>query len=257
MIQFQVNVPLDDDTLIAHVKHALSLGLPELRDFEYSWDGTLKVIASGPSARQADLSGKTAAINGALRLFAERDVAPTYWIACDPQEKVVEFLGAIPEETVYLVASKCHPAVFERLKNRNVVLWHVHDEATWPLIADRYPVSRGVSVTICAFEVWARLGWRKFDIWGWDGCIMDGKANVIPQDNGGGEIMVHVDDRKFLSTTVWALEAQDATMWLRGFPFPIHIHGGGLTGAILRSGSSTHVTEDPLEVEEVADAAAA
>jgi hypothetical protein len=36
-IAFDVRVPVDDAGLVANVRHALSLGLPELRDFEYPW----------------------------------------------------------------------------------------------------------------------------------------------------------------------------------------------------------------------------
>ncbi len=233
-ISFDIRTPLPDDTIERHVRHALTLGLPELRDFEYPWGDDLSVIASGPSAKHATLGGKTLAINGALKLFTEKKIAPTYWIACDPQELVADFLDEIPAMTVYLVASKCHPKVFERLKDRTVLLWHVHDTPTAKLLEDRFPVARAVSVTICAFEVMARLGWRLFHTWGWDGCIMDGAENARPQANSGDRITVDVDGAEFPTTTTWALEAQDAAQALRGFPFQINIHGGGMMGEVLK-----------------------
>lgn len=244
VISFDVKTPLDGDTLVAHVKHALTLGLPELRDFEYPWEGALKVIANGPSSRQADLSGKTLAINGALKLFTDKGLAPTYWMACDPQELVADFLKDAPAETTYLVASKCAPAVFEALKDRNVVLFHIHEECTNSLTEGLGHVSRAVSVTICSFEIMARLGWRRFDCFGWDGCVQDGQEHAVAQTNMGGHIEIEHLDHTYTTRPCWALEAQDAVDALRGFPFPIHIHGGGFMGAVLGFYLPVHVTAD-------------
>jgi hypothetical protein len=134
--------------------------------------------------------------------------------------------------------------VFEALRGRNVIVWHVHDEPTNHLTADRGHVSRAVSVTICAFEVMARLGWRKFDTWGWDGCLLDGQEHAVAQAN----VMHHVEiehlDVTYQTTRAWALEAEDAISALRGFPFPISIHGGGFLGAVLGLYLPVHVTAD-------------
>lgn len=245
LIEFDIRTPADGDTLVRQVEHALSLGLPELRDFEYPWQGKLTIVASGPSARFAPLGGKTLAVNGALKLFTDQGLAPTYWAACDPQEMVVDFLAEAPKETTYLIASKCHPAVFERLKDHNVVVWHVHDEATWALLEHRAPVATMVSITCVSFELMARLGWRDFDVWGWDGCVMDGLENAHPQVNAGERKNILLGDLMYQSSCVWALEAQNALLGLRGFPFPIHIHGGGMFGAILKLAMPTRIKIDP------------
>jgi hypothetical protein len=246
VITFDVKTPVANAGLTANVRHALSLGLPELRDFEYAWEGAIKVIANGPSARQADLSGKTLALNGALKLFTDKGLAPTYWACCDPQELVADFLENAPIQTTYLIASKCHPKVFDRLKGRNVILWHVNEDGeAGKIVSDRAPVSRAVSVTTCMFEVMARLGWRKFDCWGWDGCVLDGQEHAVSQANLGNHVEIEHLDVTYTSTPAWALEAEDAISALRGFPFPIRIHGGGFLGAVLALYLPVHVTADP------------
>lgn len=247
-ITFDVRTPLDGETLVRHVEHALTLGHPELRDFEYPWAGPLKVIANGPSARHAPLDGHTLAVNNSLKLFTDQGLAPTYWAGCDPQEHLADFLTEAPESTTYLVASKCHPRVFEALKGKNVILWHVHDEPTRKLTEDLFPVCRACSITLCSFELMARLGWRKFDVWGWDGCVMDGIDHAAPQDWKGEHVQIEVSDgtdaKTFTSTASWALEANDAILALRGFPFDIHIHGGGMIGAILKIYLPVHIVTD-------------
>lgn len=244
-IEFDVNTPIADDGLVANVRHALSLGLPDIRDFEYPWAERLNMIASGPSAMYAPLDGKTVALNGGLRRFTQAGLSPTYWAGCDPQEAMVDFLGEPPKDTTYLVASKCHPAVFERLGDRNVVLWHVEDDATKTVLGDRCAIATAVSITIVCFELMARLGFRKFHTWGWDGCYMDGLDHIHPQRHSGDAINVQVgDDLAFETTTSWALEAQDAIQALRRFPFPIHVHGGGMTGEVLKAYLPTRIVTD-------------
>ncbi len=227
------SLPADGDTLRANVRHALGLGLPELRDFEYPRGESLNVVANGPSALQAPLVGPTVAVNGALKLFTDRGLAPTYWIACDPQELVVDFLGDDPpQETVYLVASKCHPSVFERLRNHKVVLWHLSELATRPVIEDRLAVVPFRSVTTSGFGVYACLGWRDFHAWGWDCCALGGVENAVEQANGDmHKINVNFNGRDFKTTGTWAAEAQDALAMLMGFPFPVTFHGPGMMGA--------------------------
>jgi hypothetical protein len=228
-IAFDVRVPVDDAGLVANVRHALSLGLPELRDFEYPWREPINVVASGPSSLRAPLEGKTVAVNGALRLFK---TPPTYWAGCDPQPEMADFLTDAPAETIYLVASKCHPSVFEALRGRRVVLWHLDDEATYPLIGDRFPVVPWSSVTACMAELFARMGFREFHFWGWDACYLDGLDHALPQRHAGESVTVNVGGKDYQTTTTWAAESQGAVHLFTGFPFPVHIHGPGMLAAI-------------------------
>lgn len=239
-------MPLDDAALASNVRHALTLGLLEPKDVELPFHEPITIIANGPSARDAPLTGPTCALNGALQLFTEKGLAPTYWAACDPQEMVADFVpDDPPEETVYLVASKCHPRVFEKLAGRKVVLWHVSDDATWDLVKDRQAVLAWVSVTLCTPELLARLGWRQFHIYGWDGCYIDGADHAVGQAHKADNIEIGLGDRAFPTTTTWALEAQTACTALAGFPFPIHVHGSGFVPALLKHFLSRRVMTDP------------
>lgn len=244
---FDVLTPLDDGTLADHVRQSLARDLPDLRDFEYPWTEDLTILASGPSAKRAPLAGKTLALNGALKVFTDKGLAPTYWAGCDPQELVADFLVNAPKETIYLVASKCHPKVFETLTAQDcrVVLWHVGDEATKDILADRFPVACAVSITICCFELMARLGFRHFHVWGWDGCLLDGSGYANAQLVASPEVTIEIGDAAFASTHTWGLEAQDAVHALCRFPFPIHIHGGGMTGEMLKAFLPGRIVTDP------------
>ncbi len=232
LVEFEIHTPVADVGLVANVRSCLKRGLPELPRLPPTEQGLL-VIANGPTARLANLrDGRpTLAINGSLTLFLEQGIAPDYYIACDPQAHLADFLKIAPISTTYLIASKCHPSVFEALKDRHVIVWHVGEAGTIDLLHTHDPVGCAVSVTICAFEVMERLGFCSFETWGWD-CSMgpNGEDHASPQAHRGTDIENDVDGVLFQTTTSWCLEAQDGFNKLRGWP--IKINGGGMIGAI-------------------------
>lgn len=234
VIEFDVRVPVCDDGLRTNVEYALSLGLPDLGQFAAK-PHRLKVIANGPTARTSPLEGPTLALNGALGLFTTQGKAPAYWAACDPQALVADFLDITPRETVYLVASKCHRSVFDLLLRRrcNVIAWHLDDHATWDLVKDRDPVSLASSITICSFELGERLGFSRFETYGWDGCFIDGLDHASAQPSGGIFVENDVGGHIFPTTRTWCLEAQDAVNKLRMTPRDIQINGPGMIGAVI------------------------
>lgn len=247
-VNFDVRTPADGDQLSANIAHALSLKLPEADDKP---NRKVIIVANGPSARLFDIKARdhsvpTVSINGSLKLFTQIGEAPTYWMACDPQTLVADFLIEPPVMTRYLVASKCDPLVFEMLKGRDVALWHVDDhDAT----KGRRRVRVASSVTLCAFQLLRRMGFREFEVYGWDGCFgEDGShhatepARALPE----GVISLTVGatqtgpdqyegGRPFATTSTWACEAQDAVRLLQHRDYDVTIHGDGMIKAILET----------------------
>lgn len=234
-ITFDVQTPLDDDAIRRNVLHALSLGLPEAKPTLFPRSQPhLKVIATGPSARKAPLDGPTLAVNNALKLFADQGKSPLYWAGCDPQPHLADFLKDAPTNTTYLVASKCDPSVFEALKNRKVILWHIDDPCVWDVVQNRNPIMTACSITLTSFTLMRMLGFEAFETWGWDGCYMDGRHHANDQIHVGNNVEIVVGDKTFQSTTNWALEAQDAEDKIVGLGHRVTIRGGGMIGAILK-----------------------
>ena len=230
----------------ARVDGNLSLDLPEALTRR-----KLVVIANGPSARNVDLGaiqGPTLALNGAIKLFTDRGLAPTYWAVCDPQELVADLLPDEPPfETIYYVASKCHPRVFEKLRGRRVFVWHVSDCRG----EDRICIPSAYTITVTASWLFLRLGLATdFDYHGWDGCFMDGRhhasgdadwstVEVIRMNYGGVEVAdptvphgVRVDGgRDFFTTRDWAAEGKSAATFFqlaKFFDVRIRINGDGM-----------------------------
>jgi len=226
-IEFDIRTPVADDRLAFHVASCLERGLPEV-EYQAPRIAPLTVLANGPSAKRAALDGDVLALNGALKVCLERGVVPKYWAACDPQEMVADFLKDAPDETTYLVCSKCHPKVFDALEGKKVLVWHLDDAVDWG-----NPIVSAVSITLVAFELMERLGYSAFETWGWDGCYVDGESHAAPQAHGGSDITMLVGDKRYLTTTTWAAEAQDAVNLFKAMPHQIVVRGGGMLGAIL------------------------
>lgn len=226
-VEFELHTPADAETLKSHVEHAIALDYHHL-GYIAQRSGPLTIIANGPSALNAPLHGPTLALNGALDLWFNTNRSPTYWAACDPQKCVADFLDYAPSGTTYLVASKCHPKVFEKLQGKKVIVWHVNDECTWEQTEPFDPISSAVSITICALELGERLGFSRFETWGWDGCYIDGRDHASSQPHNLELMFNQVGSRNFPTTRAWALEGQDARTKFIQTPRDIQIHGDGM-----------------------------
>lgn len=242
VILFDVRTPNSVPETRRNVAHALTLGLPRAHALSLESQTPIAMVANGPSATMAPFTPDgTLALNGAMGLFTDRGVAPQFWAACDSQEMVAGFLPDDPPmETVYLVASKCHPSVFERLRGRNVYLWHVDDPDHNDLHGEP-TVMCAVSITLCAMTLMRLMGHTAgFVTYGWDGCYMDGRDHAVGQAhnsalNVGVRVPTLDGDRVFQTTGPWAAEAQDAVVQLSMADYPVEVRGDGMIGAILRT----------------------
>jgi hypothetical protein len=203
----------------------------------------LTVIANGPSAKTVDLryltrETNTLAVNGSLKLFLDQGVSPTYWVACDPQELVADFLPDNPPEyTQYFIASKCHPRVFDKLRGLDVLLWHLNDHP----VSGRWNIPPSSSVTICAAWLMNRLGYTDFDFYGWDGCYINGYHHASEDSKKTPELEITyggkvegdnvTGGKTFMTNTTWAAEVQGAEQFFqlaKYFDINLTIHGDGM-----------------------------
>lgn len=234
---FDVRVPVDTVTCAQQIASNLSRGFPDVVSRR-----KLTVIANGPSALEVDLKaieGPTLALNGSMKLFLDQDVVPTYWAACDAQAMVADFLPDNPPmETSYLVCSKCHPDVLAKLAGRRVRLWHLSDSD----LVGKVRIATASSVTMSAMWLLHRIGFTDFDVWGWDGCFMNGRHHAsdasdwdvpVQKINYGGVVENDeiIGGRTFETTRTWAVEANSAIQFFqlaKYFDIGLTIHGDGM-----------------------------
>lgn len=141
-------------------------------------DRTLALCGYGPSIRDFvdELRHSNADImttSGAHDVLVANGVFPTYHVECDAQKHKAKLLKRQNDVTQYLIASCCHPDVFDNLEGRNVALWHIAHSPEEDAEVDKY-VTRAVKVIGApssggrAMGLAFVLGYRRFIIYGMD-----------------------------------------------------------------------------------------
>lgn len=242
-------VPCNDKTCMEQMAVNILRGLPEALPPRKK----LRIIANGPSALDVDLraiKAHTLALNGSIKLFADQGVAPTYWCACDPQECVADFIpDNPPEETVYLLASKLHPKVFEKLKNRRVEVFHVGDYK----VSDKQHIVCAATITLCAtWLMHRRSRYSDFEYDGWDGCLLKGKHHAsVDEIREEAEVTATWDGIPFPSSKSWLAELQAAQEFFavaEYFDMNIKINGDGLFAYAFKKSKEKAITEIAVQL---------
>lgn len=223
---FDIQTPATKDVMGEHIAYALSLGLSHVQPNTHS--GRVSLLANGPSARTAGpINGPLAAVNGAIGLCD-----PEWFVICDPKQDVTRFLPHVFPETQVLAATKCHPDVFEDLIAKGHTP-HIYAIDDYPCEGPSIPSA--VSVTLTTMSLLRFMGFTHIDVYGWDGCIIDGQMHAIPQDTHTDFVTVHLPEgQQFNTTRPWAAEGQDAVNQLSCADYTVSVHGPGYFGALLR-----------------------
>lgn len=195
------------------------------------FSGSITVCGNGPSLADAPKpKGAIAAVNGAFRHLIERGIRPKFAICGDSQPENAAFYATAPKGTMYLMASRCHPSVFEALAGRNVRVWHVSDTPEWHVIGAGRFITGGATTGLKALNVLHGLGFDHFNLVGYDSCYRDGRhhAGAQPWNDRDKVIISKLGDKSFL-TTAWMLEqaTQAATQFTHA-DYTVSVEGDGL-----------------------------
>jgi hypothetical protein len=124
---------------------------------------------------------------------------------------------AVPHaDTTFLIGSRCHPTVFERLRDCRVIVWHAcgdHNILAYmeergvmePLInGGTTGVTRGIYVAYA-------LGYRDFHLFGADSSFKDGESHVAGSlvHEHHFHVMVNGGARWFDTTPQWAAQVEE------------------------------------------------
>lgn len=211
-----------------HIDAALATGSPDLSQYIGALDGKQAVIVGGgPSADEQIEHIERLVARGAALIAIERmlpwclkhGMVPDYVVAMDASTDVVEAFHTLPSTTRYLVATQCHPSVFEKLQELDVSifntpqrginmadLWDKHQLETVTQI------NSGGSVTLCAMSIAMTLGSRDLHIFGFD-CHVTGRtyangiAGVGTQDDTF-EVSAKGSERRYRTTSAYLSFAQ-------------------------------------------------
>ena len=124
--------------------------------------------------------------SGSHKFLVERGVIPTWHVEVDPRPHKVELIGQPNPSVEYLIASTCHPKVFDHLEGMKVTLWHVFDgeaDALRTLPPGEWALTGGCSVGLRVMTIARFLGFTKQHVFGMDGSKGSTGKHAAPHPN--------------------------------------------------------------------------
>lgn len=169
-----------DEELASNIRSALDRNLRELSPSLVSHDGTLVIAGSGPSlpdfvdeiAAEREKGRPILACNGAHDFLCDNGIIPNLFLTTDPRDTIVRNTQRKNPDTIYLLASRCSPKLFDHLSDCQVMLWH-----SWcpgpeqAVFKGHFGIGGGTTSGTRAIYVGYVMGFRKFAIYGMDSCL--------------------------------------------------------------------------------------
>jgi hypothetical protein len=236
----------EDDILFANMDAAIARGYPQVKQAQPAKTGAILLVASAPSVKgQLELIKKMkaagspiVAIKGAHDWLIENGVTPDYALAIDPQEHRIAFYK--PQPSVhYMIASQCHPAMFDNLDGHQVTLWHPYLKKGQDRPKKTMLIGGGTTSGLRAISLFYVLGYRQFELFGFDSCN-DGELLRVNGDglkDGDKLIEVKIDPQgeTFDCNMSMALQAEHFQTYYDYLPdATFNGHGRGLIQAIIK-----------------------
>ncbi len=220
-----------------NIRGALSRGLPELVPALCSHDGTCVLVASGPSTpqfleeiREERKRGRPiVAIKAAHDLLCENEIEPDLFVSVEPRDRRNN-LKSKTQNTIYLLASRVAPEVFDHLGKERVIVWHSwssDEEMEVFKNSGKFMIGGGTTSGLRAINLMYVLGFRNFVLYGFDSCLAeDGKTKRFDGSQAGQTIDIIMGGRKFLANYAMAAQAQEFQNIWRVMP-DIHVEAKG------------------------------
>ncbi len=254
--------------LVGQVASNIRRGLPQAKPHAPN-PATAILVCSGPSLKTTEDElrdafydgGKIIAVNGAYQWCIDHGFPPSAAVIIDARSFNKRFLETEVVGCKYLLASQCHPEIFDLCRDRHVTIWHAcsfGDEELDVLreyYFDRvYPVTIGTTVGVRAISLLRMLGFTRIDIFGMDSCWIGDENHAFPQAENSNDALVPVylrpegrDDKaqKFLCSP-WQCKQFSDIMELirdRGDMFELNFRGPGLIATAMRTGSEIYMQE--------------
>lgn len=226
------------DLIRENLKKTFSRGY---RPFNHLFRGRVAIVGSGPSIHRTwtriEPHDAVMACNAAHDFLIEKGRIPDYAVFMDAAEVIATMF--IPHKSVhYLVASRCHPAVFERLEGFEVTVWHAANDEAERICEDLEErnldepmVHGGSAAVVRAMYLAAAMGWHHQRLFGVDssfeGAHTHFRQSAVPEQT----LHVWCNRRRFHTTPWLAAQAEEVPVIfpiLSGLGIKIEVHGDGL-----------------------------
>ena len=256
------------DQRLDNVKSAIQRDLPWFTGFKDEGK-TCVVVGGAPSMK--DYLGEIRAhrkrgarivtVNNAWRTLVDAGIMPDVHVMLDARPQNAEFVKGAPKSIRFVLASQCHPDVFDALAEHEVVIWHSGTgdnlamqevlKPWWDEGPNQRPcilIPGGSTVGLRCMWLATYSGFRTLHMYGVDSSYSDtGEHHAYAQTLNDGETVLEVvRGEKTYRCAPWmcrqAGEFQESWNDLRNYtdefgqpsPVTVHVHGVGLLPDIAR-----------------------
>jgi uncharacterized Rossmann fold enzyme len=204
------------------------------------------IVGSGPSIADyvediRNFKGVVIAINAAHDYLVDRGVNPHMMVAVDPRIRIAKGFRKPHKDCLYLIASQCHPGVFNMLKGHRIAMWHsacsAIDEIAKQLDTKMGQVHGGTTATLRALAIAYLMGFRMFHLYGVDSSFTPVLRNI---DGIKPEKTVEAEcgGKRYLTDHQMMSQAMEMTQVLNLLPeIRVTSHGDSLMTAVLTEAS--------------------
>lgn len=238
-----------------NIKSAIARNLTEARPYEKT-DIPVIFLAGGPSlndyadeiVERRKAGAKLITVNGAYNWAIEHGITPSATIVVDSREFNKRFVQPTMPNCQYLLGSQCNPAIFDAVPADQTLLWHsALDEEMIKFLEENYlnsekvwyPVLGGSTVMLRALPLMVLLGYSKFEVYGFDSCLMDKEHHSYPQIENDHQTILQVllNDRTFNCHPWMVSQAQEFLdlMQLMAEHIELNVHGDGLIAWMIKT----------------------
>lgn len=235
--------------------------LPQVQPHDIQ-QAPIGLICGGPSLmfhldeiKERSANGlKLVSVNGSHDWLLTNGMYPSAHVMVDSRPSNARFVKNYDKRTKYLIASQCHPRVFETLENAEVYVWHAGITAADRAVLEQHYLGNffvtpgGSTVALRALSVLRMLGFINIEIWGMDSCVMDGRhhAYEMPENNGIRCAKLTVGDKDFWCEPWMHSQAEEFLNLSKflGDELNIIVHGDGLIAHLVKTGAELATSKE-------------
>ena len=232
-------IATSDEAMLEHVRSALGRNLPQPQLCR-PHGRTLSVAGGGPSLSDtySQLGGVIVTANAGLGFLLSKGITPWACGLLDARPHIADLIEPHPD-VFYFVASTCHPSVFDKLKNSQVILWHPSGAPGLEAILPRGTpmIAGGTTMGMRWLNLGHYMGFRRFEMHGLDSSYRGAKTHAYPDSRDGKagtiEINGYVTDNNFLTQCLDWFQMEELFQLDADKPV-VNFHGDGLLQQMVR-----------------------
>ena len=196
--------------------------------------------------------------NGTYNWAIEHGMTPSMQLVIDAREFNKRFVTPVVDDCKYMIASQCHPSVFEGLPQDRTFVWQVTSTDEVEELLDElykmwFPCPGGSTVTLRGLCLLRMLGFHKIHMYGFDSCHREDEHHAYEQSENdyakARTIPVSVGGRVFKCDPWMFCQAKEFMQMtnLLGDEVDLDVKGDGLIAHIIKTGAELSALDEEDE----------